>query len=112
MTQRNFPNAYRSLLESLQEISAHLQKCGLSAQTLSPSITLKTPQQLAVCVSELQQNVQQIEATNAAPLEKKLTVVLCESFIDDANTFAADLRHEIDAHSVGLAGYLNGYDNV
>ena len=108
MTQRNFPYAYRSLLESFQEISAHLQKCGLSAQALSSSITLKTPQQLTACMKELQQNVQQIEATSAAPLEKKLTVVLCERFIEDANTFVEDLSYEINVGSIGLAAYLHG----
>ena len=104
---KNWAYAYRNIQVSLNELLSHLQRNNLEQPPpLSKRIAHKTPTELEDCVEILKKGLSQIQ--NAKFLEQKLTKMLLERFIDDAQSFKTDLEYEIDINPSGIENYLLG----
>lgn len=111
---RNWPYAYRNLQDSLGELGPHLKRLGLNLDTLSlkPTIDRDTPKELSSCIDALSTIKQSINegvehGTYGTSIEPKVTEMLLDRFVHDAQIFVTTLQYEIDINSSGLATYLN-----
>jgi hypothetical protein len=95
--QKNWLYAYRNLKELYKELVPHLERSNLEVpepldEQLDPR---KTPAQLKNCIDKLKINVGSMKSSTF--LEKKLTGMLLERFIEDIEYFNDDLSHELEA---------------
>ncbi len=94
-TQKNWPYAYNNLKESLKELEPHLKRLNQDvpeplAQYIDPKTTQKQLQGCIANLSEIKENIS-IDIS----FESKVTGMLLERFLTDAQYFQDNLIGEI-----------------
>ena len=103
--RKNFPYAYHNLQEELRELAPHLIRNNLELPAhLNANIDPKvTPQELYACITKLQSYVDPMKGGNN--FEQKVTGMLLERFISDAQHFQDDLAEQIQCMG-GIQSHL------
>ena len=94
----NFPYAYRNLQESFNELVPHLKRNGLKVpkplrHRISYVTAKETSRELQDCIIILKEDESQMH--NCMFLEQKLTKLLLERFIVDAEYFINNIDREM-----------------
>lgn len=105
-----WPFRYRQLQESLTELVVHLQRNNLKIPNpLNIHINTETPAQLESCISVLTESIPLIK--NSEFLEQKVTKILLEQFIVDAEYLKTALEKEIKTNPEGINNYILEINN-